>query len=494
MEQEAYAAADDAAAAVHVPDAQQSFIPRSWAVWLGIALGAMLIGLLACGRANLIVLGLLAFCNVAICLVFCYRMLRLGAVWAVIPVLVFPRLLLGLPLSTLYFTIFNPAASYEISHGSIPNLDNGVRVQLATLLFMIGFLLLMRLGVGRAAQARTPAVPANARAWATVTLWVYGIALLAAIAANIRDIGGLPLYIINAFPKFGMGLIFLPAFFVRHLTWRSRILMLALILVLGFLYTAVNARGSTMKVIVSAAAGLFMSDISPKSKLRIFLVILVLVPIYLVVGNTTRDLLKSVGYEDFGARIQALRSGWREQLKAGSPLDATFGRGFYTGGHSIIAYTPEQYPYRDWSTTDFVTDLGKSLLLARFVSQPVVPANRALRDYGFFIAEESSVEISMIGYYWLYGGYVMVLIGGFVTGLFFFLLIRLMRRALLKSLALGGYLLGFTLPSIVDGTVNDPITIFRNIAWGLVWGLVLYLLVSRFIPRPQPMPEPVLAG
>src|SRR6185369_141156 len=140
-------------------------------------------------------------------------------------------------------------------------------------------------------------------------------------------------------------------------------------------------------------------------------------PLALAIGNTTRVLMGSIGFQDIGARLSAMGD-WQEALNRTPVLVSTFHRLFFVGGHSIIAYTPEYYHYLDFSWTDYGWEFLTRLLPGKLFYAPFYSDNERLRDYGFLITDESSFPMSLLGSLYMLGGLIPVAAGATAFGVF----------------------------------------------------------------------------
>jgi hypothetical protein len=245
-----------------------------------------------------------------------------------------------------------------------------------------------------------------------------------------------------------------------------------------FFYTLGNARLMAMMPTMLFIFGvLFASKISPKTKLIILVSLVLLVPIYLVIGNATRILTGSIGFENLGYRFEALKD-WRQAAQQTTPLRALFGRLFFTAGHTIIIETPEYYPYRDFEFIPYFKEFFLMLLPGRIYYRPYYSGSIVLTDYGFMITEQTSVEVSLIGNLWLMGGAWIVFIGGIFTAGLQYLLIKVIRRAWRRSQFKAMLYVGLISSLLFGASGQDIMSNWRNIVWQLIYGFLFYLFIG----------------
>src|SRR5262249_24546992 len=201
-------------------------------------------------------------------------------------------------------------------------------------------------------------------------------------------------------------------------------------------------------------------------------------------------LMGSIGFADLGTRLNAFAE-WQEVLRRTPVLAATFQRLFFVGGHSIIAYSPEYFPYVDFSWSNYLWELCTRLLPGKLFYEPFYSTNERLQAFGFLISEESSSPMSLLGSLYLLGGVVPVAIGAFVIALFHCLLGGIIDLASRRSRYLGLFIFSMIASTLIWSQNVDLITHVRVTAWRVLSAFVLYLAILPPLPQRRARPRPV---
>src|SRR5262249_32973619 len=112
-----------------------------------------------------------------------------------------------------------------------------------------------------------------------------------------------------------------------------------------FLFMATGRLFVVMPWATMAFGLMFLSNWPSKSKVILTLVLGVVFPLVLAIGDAARGLRRASD-ATFGERWNVL-TGWEQIFSRGSFVDQTMGRLFSTGGHSLITLTPQDIPYMD---------------------------------------------------------------------------------------------------------------------------------------------------
>ncbi len=292
---------------------------------------------------------LLAYVNCLIILFAIWRFLRKGTLALLIPVVFIPYLFLAWPINIILFAVFYPDYAYYSTTGAyISFFDAGVKVQMCTMVFVAVYFSVVSLFLrhdGRMQSER----PANKAVLGPVAI-VFSIGIF--VFTSIAALGLLPYflrYLAYGFYKYLNGLIFIVGCLFKRFSLIVKLAVLALIALGILFFTVGNARGMALRCIAFFVLGiLIFSGYSRKTKIIIILSLCLVFPAYVTISNTTRTLLGSIGFEEgFEYRLKALGE-WKQVTAEQSFIVTTFGRLFFTGGHAIIARTPEQMPYRSF--------------------------------------------------------------------------------------------------------------------------------------------------
>jgi len=264
-----------------------------------------------------------------------------------------------------------------------------------------------------------------------------------------------------------------------RLPMRTRLRALVFMALAGAFYLLGNARGLAVLPATLFVVGLiFLGEIQQRYKTWTIVVACAALPLALVIGNTTRTLLGSIGFENLGTRLSALGE-WREVLSRTPVLAATFQRLFFIGGHSIIAFSPEHFPYIAFSPSDYGWELVTRLLPGKLFYEPFYSTNVRLQLYGFLITEETSYPMSLLGSLYMLGGYVPVAVGAFAIGIFHCLLSRVIGTANRRSQYLGLFVFSMIASTLIWSQNVDLIVNVRVIVWRVLSAFVLYIVILR---------------
>lgn len=419
--------------------------------------------------------------------------IRTHTLQGLIPILFLIWFGLGWPVASIIFAVWYPEIFYTTMAAKSYHLEGNLRLQTALLTFLIAYITILMFFMPRG-ERNLPIVNVSAPSQRAIPVVVLltAFALFFFTVTSLFQASGLIGYFGHGFFKYFNALPFIIGAYWIHVTKKSRIFLCILFLGCGYIFTIANARGMAIAPIALFFLGLlFCSAIKQRTKFIMIITVALLFPAYLVIGNTTRLLTNEIGFSDFAYRVQALGR-WREVYQQSDSVASTFGRLFSTGGHSIVTRTPEEVPYMEFSlgkyTMEFVT---KILIPGRLYNISYYSSSITLRDYDIRVSEETSVELSMVGAFWRYGGYFPVLIGGVIVGLFHTGLGYLLRGAMRKS-ALRGifFLAGITYHLIWAQNLNF-ILHAKNLLWSFVIYALLYHIVLKLLVGAEDPARPI---
>lgn len=454
---------------------------HSWLTWpLGIALVAIPIVMVASIPGRHLLGCLLAYANLLLLSRAVVHFARLKSLQGLLILMFLAWFMFGFILAPIYFAITYADASYSIAGSNRGYLDNNARVQLAVLLFFVPYLTIVTLGVRTRNTIYAMAI--NLRSDQRLARGVFGItAVVIGLHALTRVVEIPPImYFVHGVYNYLWGLpLVLGALFTRVSRTFRLVMLVFLVLVIAF-YLVGNARGWALFPFMMFCAGfLFCSRATTKQKWILVLIVTVAFPILVVVGNTTREVLGGVGFENFASRVQIL-SEWQAVEREGTFLGRTFARLFSTGAHSIIAYTPEQYNYVEFSPGRYVSEFVIRMFVPGRIYDPSFYSTTfQLRNWGFNITEEHSVELTMLGALYMVGGLVPVFIGGVLIGLVHVLVMRYIDRVQGHSMHAALFLAAALAPTLLNGRGADPISHVRTLVWQIVGVSILYFILLR---------------
>jgi hypothetical protein len=246
----------------------------------------------------------------------------------------------------------------------------------------------------------------------------------------------------------------------------------------GAFYLVGNARGLAVLPATLFVVGLiFLRDVKQRCKTWTVIAVCAGLPLTLVIGNTTRTLMGSLGFTECGARLSA-PGHWQEVLSRTPVLVAAFHRLFFVGGHSIIAFSPEDFPCLDFSPASYGWELLTRLLPGRLFYAPYYSTSARLQQYGFLITEETSYPMSLGSLYML-GDVVPVILGACAIAGFHSLRSRLIGLASRRSRHLGLFIFSMMASTLIWSQSVDLITNLRVAARRVLSALVRYIALLR---------------
>jgi len=458
--------------------------PFEQPLWLVIPLGITLsvlaaLIMLATPREHLLG-AVLAYVNLLVIGAVAVHFVRQGSLPGLIPVLFLLWFAAGWPLPTIYFATMFPSEAYHPFGDERLILFNAARVQGIGLLFLSVYLATVSVLHGRyPAWTHATANPRAERRAGSVVLWIVIAAISVHAASQIVPLPTLLAYVANGSYNYLHGLMLMVGVLFLRVAPETRLRALLFLAVAGAFYLIGNARGLAVLPATLFAVGLvFVSDIPQRYKTWAVILVCAGLPLALVIGNTTRILLGSIGFHDMGTRLNALGE-WQAVLSETPVLVATFHRLFFVGGHSIIAYTPEHFPYLPFSWSDYGWELTTRLLPGKLFYAPYYSDNERLQAYGFLITESTSFPLSLLGSLYMLGGAAPVALGAVAFGVFHALLGRLVGWAIRRDRHLGLFIFSMIASTLIWSQNVDLITNVRVIAWRVLSAFILYYAVLR---------------
>jgi hypothetical protein len=473
--------------------------------WLIIPIGVTLIVLavlivLVTPREHLLGAAL-AYVNLLIIGVAAVHFVQRRTLQGLIPVLFLAWFAAGWQLPTIYFAALLPDVAYYPMADQRECLFGAVRLQTVAFVFLSTYLATVFLFEGR--YPPWTSLAANQRIdrrVGAVVLWVVTAAITVHAVSQVVALPAVLQYVASGSYNYLHGLMLMVGVLFLRLTVQTRLRAVLFLSLAGAFYLIGNARALAMLPATLFVVGLILlSEISQTYKTWTIVAVCVGIPLALVFGNTTRTLLGSIGFQDLGTRLSALGE-WQEVFRRTPVLAATFQRLFFVGGHSIIAYTPEHFPYVDFSPTAYGWEFLTRLLPGKLFYEPFYSSNARLKTYGFVINDQTSTPISLLGSLYLLGGIVPVGVGAFAMGLVHCVLGRLIGRASRRTPYLGLFIFSMIASILIWSQNVDLITNVRVILWRLLSAFVLYILILRplvahaaarpLAPRSIPGPSP----
>jgi hypothetical protein len=274
---------------------------------------------------------------------------------------------------------------------------------------------------------------------------------------------------------------------VTYMRFSSKVCVLTLFCFMLFSFMVVGSRGYLVIPVFAFLVGFFLlSRVRTTTKLVVILAVLVAFPAYMIIGNTVRAITGRKGFEDIGYNIQALKE-WKTVAEVTPWAASTFGRLFFTGGHSIITKTPSEAPYSGFYPGLYLKETAV-MLVPEKISGPIhqrvylrgtYAGNYVLLDYGFDLRKEFQVGVTLLGHFWLLGGYPFIVAGAIVVALLQGLIIRLVNRALAQQPEKALFYAAIVLTPMIWMSGRSFIITFRNIFWQIVLAIAFYNIFIR---------------
>jgi hypothetical protein len=425
--------------------------------------------------------GALAALNIGLAVLIGIAALKKGFAQGLAALTFLPMLAVSWPLTTLYFAVVEPEARYSTVNSSVRCLDGAQWVQYVVLVFLLGYTLGI-LGTPSATRRKVPASgPDEPRT--ELALIALGVgSVMAGWVSVMTDTTGAMYLVANAARNFFTGCLFIAGYRWHRLGSKARTLVVAGIGLSALMNTIANARGLAVLPVLMIALGYLLSPATArKQRVALLVVGLAAFPVYSVVGNQTRVVLGSIGFENLSERwnvLAAALSGNLQYGKGGFMIDVML-RLFSPGGHALIT--------RNWYSAD-VMQLDLGALLSE-LAQSIVPAftrdheiarhmaPAIMNDYGFLVNESTSVDVSLPGSLFATGGLFFVFAGAVAVGAAQALLFGAMRwgdRVGTQMLARVGSLMAIN----IGAFSLDIVGLLRTYWWTLI-----YITVAWFILR-----------
>lgn len=482
-----------------VPGSQTAYWIRH-IVLVFVVVGPILIVLLAPG--NRWAVAFMAYLNCLIYSVFAVYFLKKGTLGYLIPVIVPLWTIIGNCVGVIYFAMFLPNASYSTASGHVSFFAGGVKYQLAILsFFIVYFCSMARLLRKEDNVEQYPGTVSKSIAYLTTAIVVFSVSV-EIFAWFARTAFRLPLSFFlwagRLYARF-QTLLFVAGVAVVRMSKAVKMWLVIFLVAMVFFYTLRNARGMALMPIAALVCGfLFFSESKARTKLALTVAVAIGVPLYLMIGNTARILLgTAVGREaSFGQQLAAVKD-WRTAAEQSDVGVSFFGRMFFTAGNVIVAHTPSMHPYRYPSPVKYAKELAIYMLpdqLIRRLTGITDPITKLsvlletdytgtwlLRDWGMDVTPTSAVGVSTIGHFWMLGGFLPVLFGGFAVALVHTLVARITRRFWVKNPDKAIYYFAALLYCFIWSMSWDFIQLLRNVLWNSIYALAAWMVISQLL-------------
>lgn len=455
-----------------------------WFKWLTyISLGLMLLGILI-GAGTDRLSSLMAYLN---CLVVGWTLVKLSqkrSICVLFPIAFLAWLIMGCSVAPIYYAIFNPEATYQYYQ---PVLFKNLKFQLAVFAFLIPYIMTTLWSM----QREIPYIHLSEKRAQRLNLLTFLLFSLSALVFVFVQVFKLPGEgYAGTFLNYTSCLALILGIHIRAIRIHLKVLLLGYFAVLFFFFALANARRYALVPMLAFLLGIFfLSRVTTRTKVVILLIMLVLFPAYMVVGNTVRYLLGEVGFEDLGYRAQVLKE-WKYVAQQVSWADSVFGRFFFTGGHAVVTRTPEEIPYLGFNPKRYFLETAISFIPGKlkehmtFYIESQYAYNFHLNNYGFHLTEEHQVGISIFGHFWVLGGYPFMIVGGVMVALLQWAACSFVNRSFRVMPEKGLFYLAFLLPSFIWMSGRGFIAVLRGLFWQMVLAVLFYyVFIWPFLKR-----------
>jgi hypothetical protein len=464
-------------------------------IWAAIIIIPAIIG--ATVRSDRIGVCFLAYLNCLLYALFGIHFLKKGTLGNLIPLLAPSYLIIGSCVGLIYFGVFIPDAMYETLGGNVSYFAGGVRYQLAIFGFLlVYFLIMLRLLRSEDGVPQSPAMCTKYIAY--LTLAIYVPVMLIGIVDRVASLGPIGIWG-NRLLGYYLSLLFVVGALFGKMSKSSKIFLIVFLGGTIVFFTLGVARGFAMKPVFPVVCGILLfSEVKNRTKLIFMAVTVVLLPLYMMVGNTIR-LLTHTGagaYRDFSQHLEVLKD-WRQATQKRSPGVNFFGRMFLTAGNVIVADSPSRVPYLGFNPVGYFREATIYLLpgpvieaiLHSSVSEGQIgeffgakyTGKWRLLDYGIYVSPTQSVETSTIGACWMLGGFPYVIAGGCVLALIHGFTAWRIRRAWIENPDKGLFYFAIFFHSVYWTFNTDLILLWRNIIWMLIFAYFGYRIIFPFL-------------
>lgn len=453
-----------------------------WLSWPVLLLVLVLPGIIAFTVESQYRAGsILAYVNCVLIAWLMLHLLKRDPELGILPCVALPSLAAAWPATSLYFAIFHVPMTYNTFEANIPNLDGMLKVQEVVLVFLCAYIPVLLLFFHK--NPREVGVPPTQPRRLVVLS-----SFLCMLVITTHDVTRLSLsesapivWVTHGLFNYCESVMLMIGALVQSMPVMLKLLLgIFIFLNMGFNMVG-NARGYGFFPVLFFVSGyLLLSHVSQKRKMILVWILVLGFPVYVLVGNTTREVFGSSSFRNFGQRLDVL---WRAAPSAGvssTAFDATMGRLFMTGGHSIMTRSPDQVPFYDFNLGAYLAEMGRSLLPQILYFQPDYATNRHLIRYQLNVIT-SSIEISMVGHFWMLGGWIAVIIGGVATACLDGLVMELIRRARRVSWAKTYIYLSIFAGAMFETFSADYIMHFRYIVWRWMLAFILYQVVRVIV-------------
>ena len=429
---------------------------------------------------------LLAYVNCVVIVSAVIYMLKRDPLLGLLPAISFIRLFFGMSGSALYFAIMKMEPEYGtlIRGHFVPFLSGFVKEQLVVALFLVIFipLLLVFFNIWKEQTGPPVSYPRRLTKLIFILCTILMVAFDTGMLLQMGWPGGgfnVQWWLFGLF-RYNIGLMIILGALFAFISIRGKCLLAAIFAIHAFVFVVGSMREYGFIPIFFFFVGLFfLSSIAGKKKLITLIVLLAGFSLYMLMGQATRRYGWGMG--GFKARLSHMTD-VRTYGELPGPVNQTMGRLFMGGGHSIITRTPEEVPYLDFKPAQYVFEMGESLLPGIASYHPYYRGNHHLLRYDLNVVT-SSIEISVLGHFWMLGGWFAMAAGAIYAALLQLWILWLIGRARRVSWSKALIYLGVLGSAAYVFWVDDPIFPIHAIAWRWAMAAIVWAVVRRMVPQ-----------
>jgi hypothetical protein len=444
---------------------------------------------------------LAAYFNCLLYGVFAIYFLKKGTLSCLIPVLVPLWMVVGSCLGIIFFGMFYPDESYSTSSGSVSFFAGGFRYQFVIMLFMLTYFIFMSIFLRKESTIRQHPGMVSERVGKIALYFVVVTVSLQIMLWVLPVPFFVALWIGRLFERYH-GLLFVAGVVIVALPRFTKIWFTVFLTIMIVLFSIKNARGWVLIPCAAFFCGMFFfSQMKNRTRITLALVAIIGLPLFVVVSNISRTVLGAGSSQASMTQRVAAFKDWRSVLQQTDVATSFFGRMFFTAGNKVVAYTPSLYEYRHFYPVEYIKEFAVYMLPDQMVRRLMGISDRKrklsivfqtyyvgtwlLRDYGMQISETSSIEPSIIGHFWMLGGYFFVFLGGIAVACTHGISAWIIKRAWLKNPDKGVLYFGALFFPFLSTTPSDFIMNCRDLLWGVIYATVAYMLMKPFLKNVQ---------
>jgi len=446
--------------------------------------------ILTFSRAENMLGALVAYVNLLAVGFFCAWAIKHHWLPGAVPLIALAYMALSHFIAPLFFAVFSPDRGYHTLAASyVPYTKHLLRCQLASTTLLVPYMAIVGLAIASTRRKPTAPAPINRPTMlAMFCIWFTFTGLGLKIVSIVFSASGTLKYITDVVHQYTQGLLLAVGAIVTALPKKLVLLLMMCLGVIAIFLMIGNARGYALFPILLMGVGYFVFNRSRTwRKIRLLLMISLLLPIILVIGNVTRSTLGGGGFENIGQRWDILTGKGIDWLMESDFVGQTFGRFHANGMHGVVSQSPERVPFHEFSPIAYAGEMlrfaipGSESVKARYAT------HFQLRRYGFRVTEKTSTGVTQVGHFWMQGGFFAVFCGGIAIGLLHAMVVLILQSVSEKSSACALIMLGMLSHRLFKSFMLGLIILFKYVVALTIMGMmfaVLFHLIGGNSPPP----------